>query len=436
MVKIIGVERKSLADKNGIKPGDELLTINEKEIDDVLDYRFRLTATKAVMKLRRGDKEYSVTLRKEEDDTDIGLEFETPLMDKKHSCTNKCIFCFIDQNPKGMRDTIYFKDDDSRLSFLHGNYITMTNLSEHEIDRIIEMHISPVNISVHTTNPELRCKMMNNRFAGETLSYLRRFADAGIRICAQIVLCRGINDGAELDRTMNDLVKYLPALDSVSIVPTGLTKHREGLYPLTAFTPEECAAVIKQVTDFGNMCVKGFGTRLFYCADEFYIRAGMKLPDEELYGEFSQIEDGVGMITSFKGEAERALEMVDVPENFSRKVSVATGYAAYGMIKEICDKAEKTVKGIKVNVIRVTNNFFGESVTVAGLLTGQDIESACQGQDLGDILLFPRNALRADGDRFLDDMTPEELSAHLGVECTYNECDGYSFIDALMGVEY
>ena len=433
MVKITGTEQGSIAAKKGIRAGDVLLSVNGKEIDDVLDYRFRMTARTAVLKLRRDGKEYSIRLKKDEDDTEIGLCFETPLMDEKHSCRNKCIFCFIDQNPKGMRETIYFKDDDSRLSFLHGNYITMTNLSAHEIDRIIEMHISPVNVSVHTTNPELRCRMMNNRFAGDSLAYLRRFADAGIRICAQVVLCRGINDGKELDRTMNDLVSYLPALDSVSVVPAGLTKHREGLCPLTDFSAEECAAVVKPVTEFGDMCVQGYGTRVFYAADEFYLRAGLSLPDEDFYGDFSQIEDGVGMLTSFRAEAMRALEDAEVPAGFHRRVSVATGYAACGMLQEICTAAQKKIPGLSVRLFRVRNDFFGESVTVAGLLTGQDIRKTVQGQSLGEALLISRRCLNADGDRFLDDMTPEELSASLGVPVIPNECDGYSFVDALLG---
>ena len=434
MVKITDVEQGSLAARKGIRAGDSLLSINGKEIDDVLDYRFRLTARSVELGLSRDGKAYSVRLKKEEDDTEIGLCFETPLMDGKHTCRNQCIFCFIDQNPKGMRETVYFKDDDSRLSFLHGNYITMTNLSAHEIDRIIEMHISPVNVSVHTTNPELRCQMMHNRFAGESLAYLRRFADAGIRICAQVVLCRGINDGKELDRTMNDLVTYLPALDSVSVVPAGLTKHREGLCPLTDFSPEECAAVVRQVTEFGDMCVQGYGTRVFYAADEFYIRAGLPLPDEDFYGEFSQMEDGVGMITSFRAEALRALEDIEVPAGFARSVTVATGYAAYGMMREICDAAMQKIPGLSVRLLRVKNDFFGESVTVAGLLTGRDIRNACLGQDLGEEVLLSRRCLRAEGDRFLDDMTLEGLSAELGVPVTPNECDGYSFVDALFGL--
>lgn len=270
MVTITGVEERSRAARAGIVPGDVLLEINGREITDVLDYRFRLTARVVTLSLSRNGEEFAVTIHKGEYD-DIGLDFETPLMDKKHSCENRCIFCFIDQLPPGMRKTLYFKDDDSRLSFLHGNYITLTNLSDHDIDRIIEMHISPVNVSVHTTNPELRVSMMHNRHAGEVLRYLDRLAAAGIALCGQIVLCRGINDGAELDRSMHDLVKYVPSLRSVSIVPAGLTRYREKLYPLTLFSREESAAVIRQVEAFAEECLGKYGSRLFFCSDEFYL---------------------------------------------------------------------------------------------------------------------------------------------------------------------
>lgn len=444
MVRITGVERGSRAEKLGIAAGDILLSINGHEIDDVLDYRFRLTERKIRLTVRRGDKLRSFRFRKEEDDISLGLEFETPLMDDKHTCRNKCIFCFIDQNPPGMRESCYFKDDDSRLSFLHGNYITMTNLSAHEIDRIIEMHISPVNISVHTTNPELRCRMMNNRFAGQTLAYLRRFADAGIRICAQVVLCRGINDGAELDRTMRDLTAFLPALDSVSIVPAGLTKHREGLYPLSLFTPEECRDVIRQVSRFGDECLKNSGTRLFWCSDEFYVRGGVPLPDEDFYGDFSQLEDGVGMLTLFEAEVRRALEDTEpaAPGTPTRVVSVATGFAAYEMICRAARAAEARMNSrcapdapaLRVRVLKIRNDFFGESVTVAGLLTGGDIAAQAAGQELGEVLFFPRNALRADGDLFLDDMTPAELSERLGVPAEAVSCSGDDFVRSLAGI--
>ncbi len=437
MVKIIGVEKKSLAEKAGVREGDVLVSINGKEIADVLDYRFRLCEKKVVLSLLRDGKSVTVKIKKGEND-DVGLEFETPLMDKKQSCRNKCIFCFIDQNPGGMRESCYFKDDDSRLSFLHGNYITMTNLSEHEIERIIEMHISPLNISVHTTNPELRCKMLNNRFAGEVLGLLERFAKAGIKICAQIVLCRGINDGAELERTMHDLAALHPALESVSIVPAGLTKHRDGLYPLSLFTPEECRAVVGQVTAFGDACLDFYGSRLFWCSDEFYVRGGVALPPEEYYEDFSQLENGVGMLPLFEAEANAELDFAkeDKPEN-RRTLSVATGYAAYDMICRICRRTESVCKGLKINVLRIRNDFFGESVTVSGLLTGNDIaaqvlEAKNSGTDIGEALLIPRNALRADGDLFLDGTSPGELSQMIGVGVATTACDGGEFVRALL----
>ena len=358
-------------------------------------------------------------------------------MDKKHSCTNRCVFCFIDQLPPGMRESLYFKDDDDRLSFLHGNYVTLTNLKDEDIDRIIKMHISPVNVSVHTTNPELRVKMMKNKHAGEVLSYLDRMANAGIALCTQIVLCKGLNDGAELDRTLHDLIKYHPSLRSCAIVPVGLTKYREKLYPLEAFSPEECAAVIEQVNAYGNWCLKEFGTRIFYCSDEFYIRAGLPLPTEEFYEDYSQIENGVGMLTSMRAEFDMELDYLDeLLGDFCapRKVSVITGMAAYEHISSLASELQSRVEGLSVSVYPIVNNFFGERVTVAGLITGGDVVEQLAGKDLGDELLFPSVMLRADGDVFLDDMTPEELSGRLGVGVRACESDGAKFIAAVLGI--
>ena len=434
MVTIASVEKGSKCDKLGIREGDVLVSINSHEIYDILDYRFRLCEKKIKLSVMRGGKVKNYRFRKEESDIDIGLEFQTALMDEKQSCRNKCIFCFIDQNPPGMRESCYFKDDDSRLSFLHGNYVTLTNISEREVERIIEMHISPINVSVHTTDPELRCKMLSNRFAGEKLSYLRRFADAGITICAQIVLCRGINDGEHLDRTLHDLMEYLPALDSVSIVPAGLTKYRENLPKLTLFTPEECRAVIKQVGAYGDYCMQKYGTRVFLCSDEFYVRGGLELPDEDFYCGFSQLEDGVGMLTSFKTDALRELEFAETGEN-ERLVSVVTGHAAYDTISEVARLCEEKHGKLRVNVICIDNNFFGETVTVAGLLTGGDMIAGCRGKELGETLFIPRNSLRADGDLFLDNLSPEDLERELGVTVKPLEGDGALFVAALCGYE-
>ena len=435
MVTILDVIPGSLAEKAGILGGDILLAINGHRINDVLDYRFYLTDTNICLDLHRGAELLSPSIRKGEYD-DIGLEFETPLMDKKHSCANGCVFCFIDQLPRGMRKSLYFKDDDDRLSFLHGNYVTLTNLSDADIDRLIAMHISPVNVSVHTTNPELRVKMMKNKRAGEVLSYLRRLADADIALCTQIVLCKGLNDGDELERSMRDLLSYYPALRSCAIVPVGLTKHREKCYPLEAFTPEECARVIDQVNAFGDECLKKHGTRLFYCSDEFYIRAGRSLPTEDYYEDYSQIENGVGMLTSLESEFDFELDDPELPDEIpERTVSVATGDAAYNHIRMLTERLAARVKGLSVNVYRIENRFFGKSVTVAGLLTGKDVSEQLMGQPLGDELLFPAVMLRADGDVFLDDMTPAELSSRLGVPVRATESDGRKLIDALLGID-
>ena len=436
MVRIESVLKGSRADRAGVRSGDVLVSINGREINDVLDYRFFLAENEVTLSLLRDGKSLSVKIKKSQYD-DIGLDFETPLMDQKHSCENKCIFCFIDQLPRGMRKTLYFKDDDSRLSFLHGNYITLTNLHDKDIDRIIEMHISPVNISVHTTNPELRVKMMHNKRAGEVLSYVKRLADAGISLCGQIVLCRGINDGEELDRSLRDLAGFFPAMQSVSIVPAGLTKYREKLYPLEEFTKEEAARVIDQIAKFGDEMKEKHGVRVFYPADELYLKAERALPDEDFYDGYPQIENGVGMITSTLTEfydefgfIDEYLDDVTLP----RTVSIATGEAAYCLLKSMALKLEEKIDGLKVNVYKIRNDFFGESITVAGLLTGGDMASQLEGKDLGDLLLFPENSLRADRDLFLDDMSPEGLSDRLGVSVRPGHNDGAQFIRDVLGI--
>lgn len=436
MVTITDVLPNSRAQKAGILAGDVLVSINKKEINDVLDYRFYLANKSISLLIMRDGKHKKIKIKKQEYD-DIGLDFETPLMDKKHSCENKCVFCFIDQLPRGMRKSLYFKDDDSRLSFLHGNYITLTNLHDRDIERIIDMHISPVNISVHTTNPELRIKMMHNKRAGEVLAYLRRLADAGITLCCQIVLCRGLNDGAELDRTMCDLEKLAPAMQSTSVVPAGLTRFRDGLYQLTPFTPEECAAIIKQINDFGDMCKYKHGTRLFYPADELYIKAGLPLPDGDFYEDYAQIENGVGMITDMKASI---LAELDDTEKYAphrtvtRTVTLATGYAAEALMRELSSTLEKYFDNLKINVYAVKNNFFGEQITVAGLLTGKDITEQLAGKELGDALFIPSACLRAEGDVLLDDVSPADISERLGVPVMPLDTDAEKFIFGILGI--
>ena len=433
MVVITGVERGSRAYRAGLEVGDKLLTINGNAINDVLDYRFYLADTSLHIVIERDGEINDTVIRKGEHD-DIGLDFETPLMDKKHSCRNKCIFCFIDQLPKGMRETLYFKDDDSRLSFLHGNYVTLTNMSDEDIDRIIKMHISPVNISVHTTNPELRCMMMKNKRAGYVLGYLNRLADAGIKICGQIVLCKGVNDGEELTRTMHDLATLYPATVSVSVVPAGMTKYRDGLYPLEQFTAEDCRRVIAQVEDFANKCLEYYGSRIIFCSDEFYLKAGLPLPDEEFYEDYSQIENGVGMITSLKTEFFTELEYLDeYTDGFTpKKKSIATGEAAYPLIKELADELMARVKGLTVNVYKINNEFFGDTITVAGLLTGKDLYEQLKDKDLGEELLIPSVTLRDGEEVFLCGMTLSELSDALGVDVTPSRADGAEFIRTLL----
>ena len=433
MTEIAYVEPSSLAARAGILAGDVLVAINGNNINDVLDYRFYLTERHLVLSLRREGEPMEVTIRKGEYD-DIGLDFATPLMDKKHSCKNKCIFCFIDQLPRGMRESLYFKDDDSRLSFLHGNYITLTNLSDEDIDRIIKMRISPLRVSVHTTDPELRVQMMKNPRAGQVLDYIRRIADAGIDIDAQVVLCRGINDGAALQRTMTDLLSYYPALQSVSIVPAGLTKHREGLYPLSPYTPAESAQIIGQVAEIGDECLKKYGRRIFFCADELYIRAGLPLPDADYYEGFAQLEDGVGLIASLCEEFGFAMEDAELPSRSDRKVTIVTGTAACDTLTSLAARLCRAVEGLEIDVIPIKNDFFGHSVTVAGLLTATDIAAQLKGVQLGDVVLFPAVALRASDEAvFLDDKTPEWLSEQLGVPVCAAPNDGWELVNLILG---
>ena len=436
MVKIIGVEERSYAKKAGIKPLDTLVSINGNEICDVLDYRFYLTEKVITLALKGEKGDYTVKIKKGEYD-DIGLEFETPLMDEKHSCRNGCIFCFIDQNPKGMREPIYFKDDDSRLSFIHGNYITLTNMFDKDIERIIKMRISPVNVSIHTTNHELRVQMMKNKRSGEVLRYLDDFKAAGLSMCGQIVLCKGVNDGEELLRSLRDLSAYYPEMGSVSVVPAGLTKHRDGLYPLTDFTAEEAGAVIDLIDSVAAEQLEKHGSRQFFAADEFYLKAGRPLPEAEYYEDYPQIENGVGMLRSFSDEFGMAVEDIEFmleSVKGKRQVTVVTGVAAYGMLSEFARKITELCPSLEVNVVKIINKFFGESITVSGLLTGKDIYEQLQGVELGDELLIPESALRAQDEDFLCGMTLVELQDKLGVKVTPVGNDGYGFAEAVFGV--
>ena len=432
-VNITGVIKKSYAYNAGIKSGEQLLSINGNDIMDVLDYRFYILEHKLnLIILDENNNKREVIINKGQYD-DLGLEFETYLMDKQHSCRNKCIFCFIDQLPKGMRESLYFKDDDSRLSFLFGNYITLTNLTEHEISRIIKMHISPINISIHTTNPELRCKMMHNRFAGQALQALERFAKANIKINCQLVLCPGINDGQELIRTLSDLEKLMPAVESIAMVPVGLTKYRDGLYPLKKYDKKSAGDVIDIAESFGNRFIEKYGSRIVCPADEFYIIAERQMPDTEFYGDFAQLENGVGLVTLLTSQFKDAL--ADSDEKIKdRDITIATGISAYPFIQKLVDEAKVKWHNLNCKVIPIINDFFGHDIVVAGLITGTDLINQLKDKDLGTQLLIPSVMLRQERDMFLDNITSEQLSNELNIDIRVVDNDGYELLDAIIGV--
>ena len=411
--------------------GDAVISINGNKIIDVLDYKFFAYDSRLKVLLRRPDgSEYEVTVHKSEGG-DLGLEFESYLMDTPRSCANNCVFCFIDQLPGGMRRTMYFKDDDARLSFLLGNYITLTNLSKREIERIIALHISPINVSVHTTNPELRCKMLQNPRAGESIETMRRFAQAGIVMNCQIVCCPGLNDGEELLRSMRDLEEMYPGVHSVSIVPVGLTRFREGLYPLTPYTKELAGETIDMVTAFGDECLKRHGTRIFFCGDELYIKAERELPPDEFYEEHTQLENGVGMIRLLETEFRSALMLSDEPDGVP--FSIATGVSAAPYFEKLLGMAKEKYGTIKGQGYAIENDFFGRSINVTGLITGQDLIKQLKGRALGERLLISQNMLRREEMDFLDDVTLEQASKELGVPIYPIEQDGFALWDAMAG---
>lgn len=429
-VKIFDVTTGSHADKAGIKKGETLLSINSNEIVDVLDYRFYQVNRKLTLEVADEDKNVRTIEMAKGEYEEIGLEFETYLMDKQHSCRNKCIFCFIDQLPKGMRESLYFKDDDSRLSFLFGNYITLTNITEHEIDRIIKMHISPINVSVHTTNPELRCKMMNNRFAGDTLKYLKRFADAGITLNCQIVSCPGINDGDELVRTLTDLENL--GVNMTAIVPVGLTRYRENLYPLVPYNKETAGQTIDIIEKMGDECVKKHGRRIFFPGDEFYLLAEREIPSPEFYEDFSALEDGIGMIAYLTDDVGWKLEELDADESLCHKVTMACGEGVFPYMKRIMSMINEKFPNIIINTRAIKNNFFGGGVNVSGLVTGGDLIDQLRGDDLGDRLIITSSMLRFENDLFLDDVSTDDVERELGVTLVPVNNNGNDLVEAVI----
>lgn len=430
MVTIMSVIPGSAAEKCGILPGDILVKINDNPINDVLDYMYYAAESSLNLKLQRNTDIIDVDVFKNEYD-DLGLEFETFLMDCKQSCRNKCVFCFIDQMPPGMRETLYFKDDDARLSFLQGNYVTLTNLEQKDIDRIIKMKLN-INVSVHTTNPELRVKMMNNRFAGEKLEYIRQLAENGIMLNCQIVCCPGLNDGDELRRSLSDLGQLMPNISSMAVVPVGLSRFRDGLYPLTTFTKETAGETIDIIEEFQAEFLEKFGTRTVYPSDEFYLIAERELPQSDCYEDYPQYENGVGMLRSLIEEFEDALENTEY-NGQKRNISIATGYSAFDTIKKLAEMAEARFPELRCRVYAIRNDFFGETITVAGLITGQDLISQLSGKELGDELLISSSMLRSGSDVFLDDLTVPEVSQKLGVSVTATNNDGYDLLEAMLG---
>ena len=428
------VIKGSPAYKIGMRQGDTLVKICGNEIMDVLDYRFYQTQDKLTVEFINSKGKVKIKkLRKKEYD-ELGLEFETYLMDKKHSCRNKCIFCFIDQLPKGLRSSLNFKDDDSLLSFLFGNYITLTNITEHEVDRIIKMHISPINISVHTTNPELRVKMMNNKNAGKALDIIYRFNEAGIKLNCQLVLVPDFNDGEELRRSLEDLTA-LENVECIAAVPVGLTKYREGLCEISPFDKKKAEETLRILEEFGEETLKKYGERRVFGADEFYILAERKLPDADFYEEFLQLENGVGLVPLLLSESDEAISLCDYILKEKRNITIATGESAYPFIKAIVDKTEKKWDNLKCNVVAVKNNFFGGHINVAGLITATDLEEQLKGKDLGEELLIPSVMLRDGGDMFLDSVTLKELSQKLNIKITPVDNDGFQLVDKILGIK-
>ncbi|SEK30987.1 putative radical SAM enzyme, TIGR03279 family [Ruminococcus sp. YRD2003] len=433
MVKINSVSEGSPASRCGVREGDLLSAINGHPVKDVLDYMYYAAETRVTLDIVRHGEELTFRIEKDEYD-DLGLEFETFLMDSKQRCSNNCVFCFIDQMPPGMRETLYFKDDDARLSFLQGNYVTLTNLKQEDIDRIIKMKLN-INVSVHTTNPELRVKMMHNRFAGEKLKFIRQLAENGIKLNCQVVCCPGMNDGDELRRTLSDLGELMPNITSMAVVPVGVTKFREGLYPLTTFNKQTAGETIDIIGEYQQQFLEKFGTRTVFPSDEFFLIAERDIPPAEFYEDYSQYENGVGMLRSLMDEFTKALEIAEW-EGGERHVTIATGYSPYPIICRLARKAEEAFPQLKCDVVRIRNDFFGDTITVTGLITAQDLIAQLKGRDLGDELLISSAMLRRDSDVFLDDMTVSDVERELGVPLRSSDSDGYELLDAIMGVTY
>ena len=432
--KIKEVKPGSIGEEMEIEAGDFLLAVNEEEIEDIFDYQFLIEEEYVVLLIRKASgEEWELEIEKDYTE-DIGLVFENSLMDEYHSCHNKCMFCFIDQMPKGMRETLYFKDDDSRLSFLQGNYITLTNMSEKDIDRIIRFHLAPINISVHTTNPELRCKMLTNRFAGEALKKIDRLYEAEIPMNGQIVLCKGVNDGDELRRSIRDLLNYAPHMRSVSVVPVGLTKFRDGLYPLEPFEKKDAIEVLDIIHEYQKQAFEKYGIHFIHASDEWYILAGQEVPEADRYDGYIQYENGVGMVRMFRDDLEEALRHCPGGDQ-KRRVTLITAKLIYPTICWAAEQIRSRYPNMDLQVVCITNHFFGERITVTGLLTATDILAQLKGRDLGDWIVMPSVVLKADEDIFLDDISLEDVQRTLQVPIHIVKSNGMGFIQSVVEEE-
>ena len=431
---IKSVEEGSIAWEMGIEPGDVLLRINNNIIEDVFDYHYYVNDEELLVLIRKANgEEWELEIEKDYED-DLGIEFEQGLMDEYRSCRNKCMFCFIDQMPKGMRETLYFKDDDSRLSFLQGNYVTLTNMSDHDIERIINYHLEPINVSIHTTNPELRCKMLHNRFAGDALKKIDVLYEGGIMMNGQIVLCKGENDGEELERSIRDMTKWLPNLQSVSVVPVGLTKYREGLYPLEPFHKEDARKVLDTIHKWQKKIYEEYGIHFIHASDEWYLLAEEELPEEERYDGYLQLENGVGMLRLLENEFSKTYDELEGDDR-KRHVSLATGRLAAPTIEKLIERLKEKYPDLKADIYPIRNDFFGELITVAGLITGQDLKNQLADKELGDVLLLPNNMLRSGEEVFLDDMTVTELAEDLQIKVKIVGSSGQDLINAVLQME-
>lgn len=429
--RITGVEPGSIAEELELEAGDALLLVNGQPVKDVFDYRYLTNEEYLTVLIRKENgEEWELEIEKEYEE-DLGLVFESGLMDEYRSCRNKCIFCFIDQMPPGMRETLYFKDDDSRLSFLQGNYVTLTNMSQEDLERVIRYRLEPINISFHTTNPELRCRMLKNRFAGDVCQKAKLLWDAGIEMNGQIVLCRGINDGEELERSIRELSGFLPFLKSVSVVPVGLTRYRQDLYPLEPFSREDAKAVIDCIERWQRRIFQEHGTHFIHASDEWYLLAERELPEAERYDGYPQLENGVGMLRLLREETQEALRNLK-DDGAQEELSIATGLLAGPCIEELCRKIQKKFPGRKIHVFQVKNHFFGERITVSGLITGQDLKEQLKGKELGSRLLLPCNMLREGENVFLDDVSVGELEKALQTKIHIVKSSGYDFVSAVI----